>query len=492
MLHRNCLFVALWILCTTSTVSAQTYFTGVSSITFNDPSRGNRPILCDLYYPSATGGNSAPLAPGSALFPVVVYGHGFSIGTTSYRRLADSLVRYGYIVALPTTESGLLPSHDNFGKDLAFAASALIALNSSPTSPFFQRIKPRAALGGHSMGGGCSFLGTAAGSADLFALFNMAAAETNPSSTAAAAAINIPTLIYSGSNDCIVPPSTQLGMYNNLLSSCKTVINITGATHCQFAANNGTCVFGQITSGCNSSPITLTSLYTLITQSLIPFLDYQLKDSCSRGIDYVTTYNSLSGITGLNTCPVPACSIVPLDFEHLGYIRDAAGLRLRWTIRQPSPDAVFHVEKSADGRDFNRVASQGAQGLASAYQHLDTDPWPRAFYRIRGISRSGREILSETLQVTSAVDAIPKTLWIYPQPVRQVLHLRIWSATAGRAQVRISDATGRSLRIESVILTPGYNVYTSETGIRQSGLYLLTVSRPDGSQSTERLMIQGD
>lgn len=102
------------------TAGAQSFLTGKRSITFIDNNRSNRAVATDLYYPANTAGNNVPLASGAEKFPVVVFGHGFLIGNASYNWLADSLVKYGYIVALPSTESGISPNHGNFGEDLAF------------------------------------------------------------------------------------------------------------------------------------------------------------------------------------------------------------------------------------------------------------------------------------------------------------------------------------------------------------------------------------
>src|SRR5687768_16280873 len=108
---------------------SQPYSAGKRTITFIDNSRSARQIPTDIYYPANTAGNDVPLATGVARFPVVVFGHGFLISTSAYKWLADSLVKNGYVVALPATEDGLTPSHLNFGLDLSFLCSRVTSLN---------------------------------------------------------------------------------------------------------------------------------------------------------------------------------------------------------------------------------------------------------------------------------------------------------------------------------------------------------------------------
>ena len=100
---------------------------------------------------------------------------------------------------------------------------------------------------GHSMGGGASFLAAQLNS-NIKTLVNFAPAETNPSAITAAASITIPSLIFAGVNDCVTPQNTnQIPMYNGLGSSCKTLISIIGASHCQMSNSNSLCNFGELT-----------------------------------------------------------------------------------------------------------------------------------------------------------------------------------------------------------------------------------------------------
>lgn len=92
---------------------AQNYPVGKTTMNFTDPSRNNRVIAADVYYPAAFAGTNVPLAAGTDSFPIVVFGHGFVINISSYEWLADSLTKRGYVVALPSTEGGYYHRMDN-------------------------------------------------------------------------------------------------------------------------------------------------------------------------------------------------------------------------------------------------------------------------------------------------------------------------------------------------------------------------------------------
>ncbi|MGB0368786.1 MAG: hypothetical protein ACPGD8_05240, partial [Flavobacteriales bacterium] len=114
---------------------------GSRTITLNDPSR-NRNIECEVYYPATTSGNNAPVANGQ--FPVVVFGHGFSMLVGSYENWWTEFVPEGYIFVLATTEAPAIPipppSHSAFGLDLAFVAEGAQAWNTDQNSPFFEKV----------------------------------------------------------------------------------------------------------------------------------------------------------------------------------------------------------------------------------------------------------------------------------------------------------------------------------------------------------------
>ena len=87
----------------------------------------------------------------------------------------NKLASSGYIVLLPRTEGGFSPSHSEFGNDLKFLVNAGQNLNTinSPTilSVFNNKVLAKSAIGGHSMGGGSSFLGSA-NNASVTCIFN--------------------------------------------------------------------------------------------------------------------------------------------------------------------------------------------------------------------------------------------------------------------------------------------------------------------------------
>lgn len=311
---------------------AQPFAIGSTSITFNDPARSGRSIPTEIYYPATSAGTNT--SPATGPHCLVVFGHGFLIGYAQYQWLANTLVPNGYIVAFPDTETGF-PSHGDFGDDIAFLVGAIQAEGANASSVLLGAVGTKSAIGGHSMGGGASFL-AAAGNTGIDALFNFAPAETTPSAIGAASTVGVPTLVFEGTDDCVTPSAGNSGdMYTNLSTVCHSLISITGASHCQFANSDFICGLGQIGCGGNISQGAQES--EVITY-LLPFLDYHLKEDCDQGTIFDNLITNPIASTVQSNCNVPAatcatCANVDLDIQFDGFpsqtsweILDANGL----------------------------------------------------------------------------------------------------------------------------------------------------------------------
>ena len=276
---------------------AQTYTVGVQSVTWTDASRSNRSVPVEFHYP---GTNSA-IAPDS--FGFVVFGHGFDMTIDAYYNYADSLAAHGYIVALTSNEGGLSPTHANLAQDLIYIYNNMISQsNTTASSLLYHHVKPRGAISGHSMGGGCTVL-SCQYSDTATCYWTLAEATTNPSSVTAAPFMRKPYLSFAGGNDCIAPASTnQKPTYDSCGSICKTLIEIKNATHCQFALSNIACNFGEGVSGCASTPLSRTAQTNAVLYFLLPYLDYYLNGNCSAWTLFESRYTADVTDTIMQNC----------------------------------------------------------------------------------------------------------------------------------------------------------------------------------------------
>lgn len=344
---------------------------GHSRPVWTDPERGGRAVAVDIWYPALVAGEDVPAAPAPpAGFPALVFGHGFLISPDRYTWLPDGLVPAGRWLALPRTETGFSPSHLEFARDLAFIARRLAGESADPASPWQGRLGPLA-VGGHSMGGGAAVL--AASLEGSFAgLASLAPAETTPSAVDAAAAVAAPALLVTGSLDCVTPTAQHGGpIFQSLASGCRDLVELTGASHCQFAASDVYCNLGEVF--CASPTLSRTAQQTATLALLAPWLD-ALDGDAGAWAGYLAAREAAAASVQ-SECPEPpalAMGILDIGLED--------GLpRLHWP---PVPSATAYAVEGAPlgpSAGFQPVA----QVADTSWSADPSQPWRR--FRVRAL-----------------------------------------------------------------------------------------------------------
>ena len=347
---------------------AQPYAIGTRSLTFQDVLR-DRNITCSVFYPATVAGADMPVADGS--FPSVVIGHGFLIPVGPYGYLGEHYAAAGYIVLIPGTEGGFAPVHEEFGKDLAFVASAIQALDSDAGSPFFGHVDPSSALMGHSMGGGAAVLG-AANNTGINAVVLMAPAETVPSAIAASALITAPTLVLAASEDCVTPIAQHAQpIYDENGATCKAFVNILGGGHCYFADGNFTCSIGEATCAGNFT-ITRAEQHSAVLDVTDLWLDHFLRGSDAALTAFADTLDSSSRFSSSFACLA----------TNVGSVNDTSVVRAYWS----NATGMIIVSGSLPGdfvEVFDLTGKIVARAISSAEQLAVKVPGNTAVYLVR-------------------------------------------------------------------------------------------------------------
>jgi len=427
------------------------YPIGYVYTTWNDPAR-SRDVTCWIYYPGVAAGQNQTVATGE--FPVIVFGHGFVMGYDAYSNIWNALVPKGYIVVLPTTESGFSPVHANFGGDIAFLAAKMQSEGASNSSPFYQRVAPKSGVMGHSMGGGSSFL-AAENNTSITTMVTLAAAETNPSSTAAAANITIPSLTIAGAADCVAPPADhQLPMYNALASACKTYISINQGSHCYFAEYNFNCTFGEST--CNPVPaLDRAAQEDAAADMFTLWFDHWLKGSCQAWEDLQDSMAVSPRITSQQSCSQPTPSI---GMNGMYLEATPAGSYYQWYYEGneiPGANGQLH-QPDQPGNYTVGVNYETNCPIMSA-------PYP---YNVTAIAEQPEEQI--TVQPTFADEVI------------QVNR----TSGKGKLDIRIFDTAGKlMLQTETVNQQTLINISSLS-----AGLYFINFTTPNGTNHLQKIV----
>jgi len=437
-------------------MSAQVFQIGHTTITYTDPSRSSRSIATEIYYPTVTTGTSVPVSAGT--FPVIVFGHGFVMTWDAYQNFWEDLVPQGYIVVFPKTEGSFSPVHAEFGKDLAFLVTKLQSESATNASSlFYNHVNTKSAIMGHSMGGGSSFLGAEYNTA-ITTMVSFAAATTTPSSITAAQHVSVPSLVFSGENDCVAPaPANQIKMYDSLSSLCKTFISIKGAAHCEFANYNLNCAFGEST--CSPAPtITRTQQQDATSDFLRLWFEYYLKDSCSAWTTFNDSLSLSPRITHYQSCSINN----PVITLSGGILTSTAASTYQWYW---------------NGSLISGATSQNYTPTAAGNYYVEVTYFNACPYPSNTINFTPTGIL---------IDSYFEDFKVSPNPSNENIKIDFVSKMEGVLHIRIKNVIGQVIFDRIVNASPGTRAAeVVDISKIEGGIYFVEISTSAFNYSTK-------
>ncbi len=164
--------------------------------------------------------------------------------------------------------------------------------------------------------------------------------------------------------------------------------------------------------------------------------------------------------------------------------------QLYWETLTESNNKGFDIEKSADGRAFNKigfVVGKGNTGERSVYQFTDPATAGRAqYYRLRQVDKDGKSRYSQVVKLT--LDALPLQLVSVVNPMSTNLIFTLNDAPKKALEVKLLDISGRTV-LQQRFSGNGSNVYRLNVHQLPNGAYTLLV-QTEGMQEARRIIKQ--
>ena len=166
-------------------------------------------------------------------------------------------------------------------------------------------------------------------------------------------------------------------------------------------------------------------------------------------------------------------NILPITLLDISAQRVQNNVLVNWQTLQEINTSHFIVERSSDGRNFSTLASVTASGNTSLirnYSFTDQHPFqPVNYYRLKIVDADGRFSYSKVVAVKmNATDF----LQIFPNPVHDILFVQA-NGINENATLEITDATGRKLKEEKIILNGSTSFSVDIKDIPKGVYYLL-------------------
>ncbi|RAK62654.1 GLEYA domain-containing protein [Hymenobacter edaphi] len=123
---------------------------------------------------------------------------------------------------------------------------------------------------------------------------------------------------------------------------------------------------------------------------------------------------------------------------------------LNWTTAQEKNNARFEVERSLDGRRFEKVAEVAGRGTSTVqqqYRYTETGAarfGTRLYYRLKQVDFDGTSAYSDVRAVE--FKAVAAVAYLAPNPSTETTTLDLTALPAGRYRISLHDVQGRVLR----------------------------------------------
>jgi hypothetical protein len=183
---------------------------------------------------------------------------------------------------------------------------------------------------------------------------------------------------------------------------------------------------------------------------------------------------------------------LPISITSIKAYEQNKNIAVEWKVSSETNMKNYEVEKSTDGRNFYKVATQAAtanNGTDITYKWLDVNPViDDNFYRIHAIENSGLMKYSAIARVN--IGKNQPAITIFPNPVTgNMFSVQFTAMEKGTYQLRLMNMGGQVVSLQKLVHTGGSATQTVAVINLAGGAYQLQIIKPDNSIVLKPLII---
>ncbi|MCX6208839.1 MAG: T9SS type A sorting domain-containing protein [Bacteroidetes bacterium] len=206
--------------------------------------------------------------------------------------------------------------------------------------------------------------------------------------------------------------------------------------------------------------------------------------------------NATSGYIQVNAFIASGCTsandtvfvtITPLPIVLSSFTADKVNKTsvLKWTSKTEVNSKLYEVQRSIDGRSYSTLGTVVAKGFASDYNFTDEKPFVGInYYRLKQVDKDGKFEYSAVRTVNFKPETNSFIVNIYPNPVSNVLNVRITNADA--KQIRVFDMNGKTVYTTTAISSTGTT--TIPVSNLSKATYFVEITTTDGRREVEQFI----
>ncbi|REA60915.1 hypothetical protein DSL64_13520 [Dyadobacter luteus] len=182
----------------------------------------------------------------------------------------------------------------------------------------------------------------------------------------------------------------------------------------------------------------------------------------------VVVFNSIASQLSLVSEDYVYTDALPVKLVNFTAVAKEFSNLLKWSTTSESNNAGFDIERSSDGKYFEKIGFMDGKGdskTLQSYQFSDNNPLPINYYRLKQIDYDGRFDFSRIIQVASDSEGLS----VFPNPVKDVLTVE---SSASNEDIRIYNLKGQLL-----LSKPFSGKQTVQASGLPPGIYMITVGK---------------
>ena len=194
---------------------------------------------------------------------------------------------------------------------------------------------------------------------------------------------------------------------------------------------------------------------------------------------YIDDFKIIKSTVALITLPVEFISFT-------GQLLPDNTIRLQWEAITDQQHDYFVMEKSGDGNNFISIG----RGPSSApYWGIDTAPFTgNNYYRVKQVDKDGTITYSNTINVY--YEPARHFVSVFPNPVSDILNVRISIAHADQYLISIADMAGRKVHEEKIIASGSQLSSDIDMRGQAAQLYILTIRNSKSELITTQKIVK--
>jgi Secretion system C-terminal sorting domain len=149
--------------------------------------------------------------------------------------------------------------------------------------------------------------------------------------------------------------------------------------------------------------------------------------------------------------------------------------KLTWQTATETNTSHFDIERSPDGKTFEKIGETKAKGLNSVYQYVDKiGAFSTIYYRLKINDLDGKSDYSKVVNLSAKVKGFSAK--VYPNPLKDQATIEITTEQKTDVTIELYDMIGRQVKRLEVENTEGVLTMPFDINDLSSGTFVLKVT----------------